>query len=341
LTAETTQATDEYKGETLPASIIINKTLMKELVKVNPWLSSFHIALEWSAIIAAAVLCWYYWHPLLYVVTVAFIGARQHALVIMMHDGSHYRLYRNRELNDWVSQLFLAWPFLIADMLSYRNTHHAHHRFTNRQGDPDWKRKQTADWVYPRSHWAVVKILLTYLFGGFFITAAALRVKPDKSAEKPTLDQKQRSMKLVRGILMLLLLASFFVADIAWFYGFLLFWLVPFFTWCQVCLIIRSIAEHFAVTQNRQGVFGLTRTVTPPVLEQMFIASKGVYYHFEHHLFPGVPFYNLKRLHLALMEHPEYRDGIHLNSSYWQVLFSDCTGRSGPVIDIARPAAEA
>jgi fatty acid desaturase len=337
VTTQTVPASDEYSGDTLPASITIDKALMKELVKVDPWQSSLHIALEWAAIIVAGALCWHYWHPLLYLVTVAFIGARQHALLIMMHDGSHYRLYRNREINDWVGQLFLAWPFFVADMLSYRSTHHAHHRFTNRQGDPDWKRKQTEMWVYHRSTWGVVKILLTYLLGGFFINAAALRVKIDSNVEKPMLDKKQKSMKLVRGILLLVLIASFFVTDISWFYGFLLFWLIPFFTWCQVCLIIRSIAEHFAVTQNRRGVFALTRTVTPPWLEQMFIASKGVYYHFEHHLFPGVPFYNLKRLHDALMAHPEYRDGIHRNTSYWQVLFSDCTGKSGPVINIAQP----
>jgi len=38
--------------------------------------------------IAAIALCTYFWHSVLYVLAVMFIGARQHALNIMGHDSS-------------------------------------------------------------------------------------------------------------------------------------------------------------------------------------------------------------------------------------------------------------
>lgn len=339
MTAPANLSSDEYNGESPLSTVtsIIDKALMKELVQVDAWQSSWHIALEWAAIIVTAALAWTYWHPVLYLLAVAFIGARQHALLIMMHDGAHYRLYRNRDINDWVGQIFLAWPFFFVDMLIYRNRHFAHHRYTNRKGDPDWERKQNLEWVYPQTTAAVVKNLVIYLTGvGFFKTMAALRVKMEDE-EKPQSNQKTSRMKIGKYIFLLALLASFFIFSSSWWYAFLLFWLVPFFTWAQLCLIIRSISEHFAITKNRQGIFALTRTVTPPLLERMFIASKSVYYHLEHHLFPGVPFYNLARLHKALMANPDYNKGIHRNNSYWEVMFSDCTGKSGEIYNIAHP----
>jgi hypothetical protein len=37
-----------------------------------------------------------FWHSVLYVIAVVFIGARQHALIIMGHDASHYRYLPKR-----------------------------------------------------------------------------------------------------------------------------------------------------------------------------------------------------------------------------------------------------
>ena len=67
---------------------------------------------------------------MLYVFAVAFIGSRQHALLVLMHDGVHYRLLRNRRLNDWMSEVILAWPHLVTAR-QYRKNHFAHHKYLN------------------------------------------------------------------------------------------------------------------------------------------------------------------------------------------------------------------
>ena len=85
----------------------------------------------------------------MYLLTVAFIGARQHALLILMHDGVHYRLFRDRRLNDWTAEIILAWPNLISAR-AYRRNHFAHHRYLNTAQDPDWARRQgDLSWVFP------------------------------------------------------------------------------------------------------------------------------------------------------------------------------------------------
>jgi fatty acid desaturase len=47
--------------------------------------------LLWVMIAVAMGLCSYFWHPALYLIAVMFIGSRQHALIIMGHDASHYQ----------------------------------------------------------------------------------------------------------------------------------------------------------------------------------------------------------------------------------------------------------
>src|SRR5437763_764448 len=92
---------DEFFGE---VPVKLGKEELRELSKLNPWRAAVHIVGEWLAVAAAIWLCQSHWNPLLYIVTVAFIGARQHGLLILMHDGVHYRLFPNRRFNDWVSE---------------------------------------------------------------------------------------------------------------------------------------------------------------------------------------------------------------------------------------------
>ena len=103
--------------------------------------------------------------PLFYLLAVAFLGARQHALLILMHDGVHYRLFRNRWLNDWVTEMLLAWPNLISAR-AYRRNHFAHHLYLNTDKDPDWARKQeNPDWSFPKGWKYLLRLLVRDLSG--------------------------------------------------------------------------------------------------------------------------------------------------------------------------------
>ena len=77
-------------GANIPVKL--TKEELRELSTVKPWLACAHIAAEWALIAATIYLCQRFWHPMLYVFAVAFIGSRQHALLVLMHDGVHYRL---------------------------------------------------------------------------------------------------------------------------------------------------------------------------------------------------------------------------------------------------------
>lgn len=253
-----------------------------------------------------------FWHPLLYAVTLLWIGARQHALALLMHDGAHFHLFRNKRLNDVLSEVLLAWPIFIT-MRGYCRTHLAHHRRLNTAEDPDWARKQNEEWAFPMDGRALAKLLIADLLG--LNTLKVLRRLGDLS-NRGDRTEAARGYRYAR---IAYYLAA--AAVVTWLHAWpilLLYWIVPALTWLKVIMRVRSIAEHFALERDRLDV--QTRTTFPSLFDRLFLVSKYAYLHIEHHLYPGVPFHGLPRLHAELSRQPAYQEGAHLTRTYWNVL---------------------
>jgi fatty acid desaturase len=297
----------------------LSKDQLYALSRVNSFVSTCHILLEWTLVVLAAILCQHYWNPLLYVATVAFIGARQHALLILMHDGTHYRLFRNRYLNDWVSEMLLAWPHLVT-MRSYRENHLAHHNYVNTAKDPDWLRKKdNPEWHFPQTVSSLVAIFVRDLVGIGGINLMRLASTLSSSAAVP-------SKAFVRTRLAFYLIVLGTLITAAGGKALVLYWIVPYFTWLILIMRIRSIAEHFAIAE-KPDVYRQTRTTYAGVLARLFIAPKNVNYHIEHHFFPSVPFFRLPKLHALLMSNEEFAGAAHITQSYARLLL-ECLRRA-------------
>jgi fatty acid desaturase len=296
-------------GSNVPVKL--TKEELTILSVVNPWIASYHIGLEWALIAATIVLCQRYWHPMLYVFAVAFIGSRQHALLVLMHDGVHYRLFRNRRLNDWTSEVILAWPHLVTAR-QYRKNHFGHHKYLNTPQDPDLiRRKGDPAWVFPQASAALARMLFRDATGLNAPAMLKLAAAVAKADSVPGWFAAARYGFYAAALAVIIYLHAFT--------GFLLFWIVPMFTWLVLIMRLRSIAEHHAI-DGPQSEYGLTRTTQASFLERIFVAPKNVNYHIEHHFFPSVPFYRLPELHRILMSKPGYSEGAHLTRTYWGVL---------------------
>jgi fatty acid desaturase len=71
------------------------------------------------------------------VLAVALIGACQHRLTTLGHEASHYMLFRDRRLNELVSDWFCMFP-VFSTTQNYRIQHLAHHQHVNDpERDPD------------------------------------------------------------------------------------------------------------------------------------------------------------------------------------------------------------
>jgi len=66
------------------------------------------------------------------------VGAGQHRLATLTHEAAHYMLFRNRRLNEFVSEWFCMYPIL-GKTHPYRVQHLGHHQYPNDpERDPDW-----------------------------------------------------------------------------------------------------------------------------------------------------------------------------------------------------------
>lgn len=308
-TAHQASESDAFAGN-IPSRLPI--AVVRQLSAIDPLRSSVAIAAEWAGIIVAVVVYQRFLHPIFLPLVVMWIGARQHALGVLMHEGAHYLLFRNRRLNAIVSELFLAWPLFITTR-AYRGSHFAHHRHVNSERDPDLARKQSSEWEFPKSGRALFALLAKDVFG--LNTHQQFLELADMSDQKDV-SRGFDAYGAARMVFYILVLAA--VTYFGLWPVFLLLWVLPILTWLKMVMRVRSIAEHFAIENDH--VYTRSRTTLPSFLERLFVAPRNINFHLEHHLYPSVPFFRLPQLHAMLMKDAVYQSRAHVTSTYWGVL---------------------
>lgn len=304
----------EYDGvipDRLPAGTL------RELSRIEPLRALFAILEEWLAIVAAVLLSQHLATGWAYALAVCFIGARQHALVVIGHDAVHWRLLPDRRWNDRVANLLLWWPVLATNE-AFRHFHGPHHRWigTDRDGNiPLWRLhgddgRLTREWTYPKT---ALELFLRVLWRGCGVSGIGYALVG--------LIRPFRVVGPVYGLVRLLVLGSavagFAAADrldLLFYY-----WLVPLCTWFVAVNYVRLICEHSNVHSDVPA-YALTRTTIPGWFDRTFIVPRNISYHLDHHMYPSVPFYRLPALHAALMRTPGFRAGAHVTRGVWRAL---------------------
>jgi len=120
------------------------------------WFDQWRAAEGWSLL----------WGTPVFLVAVLCIGAGQHQLSGLAHEGTHHILFHNRILNELVSDWFCLFP-LFSSTHHYRLQHLAHHQFVNDpERDPDISQLQTSGhWLdFPVSRPSFLRSLLKQLW---------------------------------------------------------------------------------------------------------------------------------------------------------------------------------
>lgn len=138
----------------------------------------YYIARTWLLIAAAvAASIWFLWWRveaglhwsfdlLLLVVTIPVVGAYQHQLAALGHEGSHFSLFRNRIFNEVMADLFCFFP-LFGSTQVYRLQHLAHHKWVNDPDrDPDLQQLARSGhrFEFPKSRREVLALLANQLW---------------------------------------------------------------------------------------------------------------------------------------------------------------------------------
>jgi fatty acid desaturase len=108
----------------------------------------------------------FWWNVPVYLLAIVMIGALQHQLTGLAHEGAHHILFRNRHLNELASDWLCMFP-LFSTTHHYRLQHLAHHQFVNDpERDPDISQLRTSrHWLnFPLSKGQFLRALLLQLW---------------------------------------------------------------------------------------------------------------------------------------------------------------------------------
>ncbi len=297
----------------------VGKEKIQELQILQPVRSSLRILIELSLCVIFVFTCVNTSSWFLFFCSFILLSSRQHALLVLMHEGAHGLLFNNKGLNDFVGEFLGGLHFM--SMLGYRRHHNKHHKVSNinTMEDPDFARKQNSQWVFKMSSLKIVKIFVFDLLG----LNSRDFIQEAKDAKNFELENKKQTLFFyTRLVCTLITIGVCFYFSLQ---SYLLIWVLSILTSLKLILRIRSIADHFGLKNKNE--LQKTRTIISPWWERILLAPCSIGIHNEHHLFSRIPYYNLRPLHQILLKSSLYKKEANIKKSYLETFYIDLIER--------------
>jgi len=234
------------------------------------------------------------------------------SIVTFMHDSTHGILFE-ASWKNWAFGLFSMIP-LVVTFITFKEDHLEHHRYNRSAKDPD---------AFTMGNRRVLEFVLFYayiLIGGVLTVVHFTVIYPIRKFNRRQWLIHGFELVLRVGVLGGLLISTARAGVLG---QFLAVWLIPAYIF-SLLNSIRFIAEHYETPWNEGQLLG-TRSIISNQMHSFF--WNNINYHIGHHIYPGVPWHNLQRLHAALLPEIE-RTGAVVDSSYFAVFWKAC--RNGP-----------
>jgi len=231
--------------------------------------------LDWGAVCGVIAISIWLDNWIVYLISVWAIGSFQYSIgEVLLHEASHYNLFKTKKLNDYLEFLY-AVPFFV-DMHQYRFWHMAHHYKMNTEEDhlvEDYelhglnKHQRNMFWLW------FIKPVIGH--AGYFYLRFVIELNPLKSAAK------------FLGFWVSVFLACWYfeILDIL-----ILYWFVPFLWSFASFYYWSEVGEHYNTKSGTRSNLGF--------LKNFFHHNAG--YHYIHHAYPTIPWYRLPKAHKAL-----------------------------------------
>ncbi len=249
--------------------------------KTWPWL--WRVTLEWLVIVGL------FWtlsasdHLMVGLLCIVLLGTRQHALEVLGHDATHGLVHRSRLINSILGDLLCFWP-VFTSVGGFRRFHFKHHRFCGTDDDPELVHKRLIrQWSLPlKGRWIILHLFLDCI--GFAVPHLLVAL------------YLNRPVNVVSAVRMLVFWT--FWLTLAYAFGCLwipLVWVLALVTTHWASFRMRIWTEHIGTTD--------THRIKLSLIQRLLIAPHNIWYHYEHHHYPGVPLWALPGLRKTLDPH--------------------------------------
>jgi fatty acid desaturase len=285
-------------------SHLLTKDELKALTEINAVRVWGSLAGWWLTVVGAIFLGIWLGLSLWLVPLIIVIGCLQNALILWTHEGSHGNLHRDLKRNDVLADLLICGPLGVT-VDGYRWHHSRHHKYL---GDPQQEIELSAfACIRGGQLWTHIG---RHMFGAVAYGVIFRRNRFEGHNKFP--QPPPRSPAAWIGFVALngaLFLSCILLG--AWWAYFAL-WVFPLFTISIMVSNFRTIVEHQPSSDvcdsGDAAIPAIVRIVTTNWLERTLVAPIGFYYHYEHHLYPKVPYHNLPAVRAALKAHGHYSE---------------------------------
>lgn len=236
----------------------------------------------------SAALCSLYPTVWSYALAAVTTGFAQNGLGLLMHEGSHGFFHARKNVNDVLADALVCIP-IFNTVAGYRGPHLDHHRYAGSPQDP-----YRSLYSGYRSKWHLALCLLADTLAISAIAkfvAAYIAPRADQSDSSGL--RRVVALVVVQGALFV-----FYTAVTGWWGAYFVLWVIPLMTMAQLINRIRTMAEHTPSPDGPQ----VNRGTAPGWLEYLLVAPYGYSFHFEHHLAPTIPYYQLSAAHKLLSD---------------------------------------
>ena len=287
----------------------VDPSVLKELYQ-HTWYYNLKIPLFYGFLFGLGAFAWNTESTALRWIAYVCMGYLWMSIVTFMHDATHQVLFKSKWKN-WAFGIFSTLPIIVT-FIAFKEDHLEHHRHNRSPKDPDaftMGERKPGDFLLFYAYMAI-GVLLTVIQFNFIYPFQSLRGK-----------------NLLIHVGELALRAVLYTGIVLWateagILGKVLsVWLIPaaFFSLLNS---VRFVAEHYGTAWDA-GQFLGTRTIISNPVNSFF--WNNINYHIGHHVFPAVPWYNLQKLHAAMLPAIEREGGV-VDSGYLKIFWRACVG---------------
>jgi len=220
------------------------------------------------------------------------------------HDAVHGSVSKNKTISYIVA--FLCWAPTGLAVTIYQNYHLHHHRITNSY--PDVDNFVVTD--YTKNPF-LAKVILLYVYSvgyPFYFMFQMFRYV-----------KRLSFIRKVRMNIELLVFWSAVAAFATWapFQVFFFAFMVPFAIG-TILASVTSMVEHYEMPLGDDAYGSRTYCTEMPLTAWIW---NNVPYHLEHHKFPGIPWYNLKRFHIQAFPYYDQQSQKNCHPGFFGLVF--------------------
>jgi fatty acid desaturase len=259
---------------------------LKELHRRRPVVHLLYAARQFAIIAACSAWMWRETNPLVWVPLAILQGFTFFNMTVLLHEVVHQAVF-DRPRPGWERVLGLAYAITSGISASQFTRWHLDHHDNLGDADDDPKRH----WLSPKRNARWYKALYcTPVLMLIYFRAAAQETRSYAEALRGTIARER---------LATLTLQFSAMAGLVYLGGWplaLKLQIVPYFAVFPVAFTLNRLGQHYNIDPTHPLKWS---TLMKPshFWDFLFLYSN---YHLEHHYFPRVPFYNLRRLHMQL-----------------------------------------